>query len=499
VKNNPTFKISLIALFLFCLSCKNNDINLIDRDANLTKDEAKYTLIKDKRDIKKEQEIPELTKKENIPNISKLLISPPPPPIGSGKLISFSVTEEVPLKDVIIELGRIADIDIEVDPEIAGGIILKVKQKSLETIIERICELGKLRYSYTDGILRFEKDTPYSVTYTVDFLIDDDLWSSIQSSIQSILTNLGDEDAKIDINKPASVITIYANSKSQKKVNEYIERAKRNYSSQVLIEAKVIEVQLDDEFKAGIDWSFVSDSKGADAVTITNKTSGAKGLVSGVVDGNIFGGNLIGTLNALKTFGTTKTLSSPRIHAINNQKATLEFINTLIYFTVENETQTTTGSSTTTQNTSTSTKEEDTEGITLSITPSINLETQEITLNAVPELRVKVDEVSDPVNILNKVPVIQSRKMETSLKIKSGGIMVIGGLMSENTTNTDNGIPFLMDIPVLGYFFKSKEKDLKVVETVIFLKATIVDSEGGIDQYDKDFYKAYSSERRPLF
>lgn len=496
--SNHNFKVFSIALFLFCLSCNSNGVDLIDRDANLTRNEAKYALIKDRRGKKKPETL-ELTKKETIPEISKLIVSPPPPPIGSGKLISFSVTEEIPLKDVIIELGRIADIDIEVDPAISGGIILKVKEKSLETIIERICELGNLRYSYTDGILRFENDTAYSVDYTVDFLINDDLWNSIQTSIQSILVNAGDKEAKTNINKPASMITVYANSKSQKKVADYIQKAKRNYSAQVLIEAKIVEVKLDDEFNAGIDWSFLNTSSTQDSLTITNTTTPEKGLISGVLNNKVFGGTLTNTIRALQTFGTTKTISSPRIHAINNQEAKLEFVNTLIYFTVERDTEQVTGTTAVSTVSETSTKEEETEGVMLTITPSINLKTQEITLRAVPELKVKVGDQVDPIEADNKIPIIQSRKMTTSVKLKSGGVMVIGGLMKESTENTDTGVPGLSKIPFLGYLFKAKAKDAEITETVIFLKATIVDSDGGVDKYDRDFYEKYSSEKRPLF
>lgn len=501
MRENHKFKLFLTILLLFCFSCKNDlnrKIKVLDKDDGLTRDELKYSIMKDKRDTKDKNEIPELSQKENIPNISKLLISPPPPPIGSGKLISFSVTEEVPLKDVIIELGRIADIDLEVDPEISGGIILKTKQKPLEVIIERICELGNLRYSYTDNILRFEKDNPYNVNYEVDFLISDTLWTSIQASIQNILTNSGDTRAKLNVNKEASVISIYTDSKAQRKVADYIKQARRNYSSQVLIEAKILEVQLDEEYQAGINWGFVNNSATADSFTITNATTPERGLISGVMANDIFGGDLTTTMKALETFGTIKTLSSPRIHAINNQEAKLEFTNTLVYFSVERDV--TAATDTTAQVTEyTTIKEEDTEGITLTITPSINLNTQEITLDVVPELRVSTGTVEDPnPDIENAVPLIQVRKMTTSLKLKSGGIMVIGGLMSETTTNNENGVPFLNDIPIIGYLFRAKNKDLKIIETVVFIKATIVDSDGNVDKYDKEFYDRFSPDRRPL-
>jgi hypothetical protein len=502
VKYNPTFKpiLAAIALF-FCFSCNTDNFNsaTIDKDGTMTRDDLKYSIVKDTRKIKEETQEKEraLLKEKNIPNISKLVASPPPPPIGNGRLISFSVTEEVPLKDVLIELGRIADIDIEVDPAITGGIILRITKQPLDLVIQRICILGKLRYSYVNNILRFERDTPYNMNYTVDFLINDDLWSSIQTSIQNILTNSEDANAKININKQANLINIYANERMQEKVQAYIREAKRNYSAQVLIEAKIVEVSLTDSFQAGIDWN-ISDNKGHRSVAVSalpTFASSESAVFSGIIDNS----SLSATIQALEKFGAVKTLSSPRIHAINNQQAELEFITTLVYFSVERDvTSATEHSGEKTQYTTT--KLEDYEGITLKIIPSINLDSQEITMNVIPELRSKTGTVSDPnPNITNEVPLIQTRKMKTSLKLKSGGIMVIGGLMNNSSVDEDRGVPFLSKTPVLGWLFKSTKRHMVVTETVIFLKASIVDSSGSIDRYDRDFHNKFSTEKRPFF
>jgi len=494
--------LALIIIFCFVISCGYSP--KVDNYAGLTRDDFRYTLTKKPGDKKDKVEI---TKNPpSIPKISKLLVSPPPPPIGNGELISFSVTEEVPLKDVLIELGRVADLDIEVDPEITGGIILKVEKKPLKTVIERICDLGSLRYTYTDGILSFAQDTPYTKHYTVDFLIGDSIWGSLESSMQEILTNNGDEDAKIDINKNASLISIYANSFSQIALVAYMDMVKESYSAQVLIEAKVVEVKLNDDFRTGIDWSMTeidsnSSIHGTNLGTLKTMNY-ADGQTSAAIvapfstslNHRFFGENLTATIRALETFGTTRTLSSPRVHAINNQEATLDFTNTLVYFSIETEQDTETDSSTTT-----ATKQEEDIGVKLTITPSINTKEQTITLDVLPELSVKADEVTDPTNSLNKVPVIQTRKMDTSLKLKSGETMVIGGLMNESSSNSDVSVPFLGRIPILGWLFSYKSRSTEVTETVIFIKATIIDQDNPLKQYDKDFYKKFSTEKNKLF
>ena len=470
----------------------------------------------------------------DAPNISKLLATPPPPPIGNGELISFSITEEVSLKDVLIELGRLAEIDIQIDPKIDTGIILKVTEKPINVVIDKICELANLKYEYTDGILKVERDLPYTKNYQIDILVDHQLWTDLETSIQYLLdifpvkqqesaNTIGDVvvspivddtsnnpmEQRVSINKAANIISVYANSRAQKAIESYIEQAKRNYSTQVLIEAKVVEVKLNDEYRAGINWTVTEDTgkvskpteDGGEGEPILNtllNIVGAGGSTSGLVSGTIdkaFGNNknLNVVIDAMQTFGDTKTLSSPRISTLNNQKATLDFVNTIVYFSIEKEeedTTTTTGTNTKTEYTST--KQEEEVGVKLEITPTIDLKNNEVVLTVKPELSSLVGYVEDPVTPGNKVPQIQKRTLETSLRIGSGDIMVIGGLMSETLNNSSNGIPFLMSIPLLGNLFKSKSNSKEMVETVIFIKATIVNRDNSIGRRDRQFYKEFA-------
>ena len=130
----------------------------------------------------------------SIPEASSILSTPTPSSIMSDKLISISVTEDIPLKDVLIELSRLADVDMEIDPRIDGGIILRVKDKPFKDVIERVVNLGGLRYSARDGVMRVERDTPYKIDYPVDFL---NVTRSSESSINVDTQGLGGSDAEL--------------------------------------------------------------------------------------------------------------------------------------------------------------------------------------------------------------------------------------------------------------------------------------------------------------
>ena len=351
--------ITYIILCLFISSCSTIKTNVIESNddidswRNIKRQDVKNILL----DIKNDYPTEELVDQQQYLDVSRLLATPPPPPIGNGKLISFSITEEVPLKDVFIELGRLADVDIQIDPQISTGIILKVTDKPLNVVLDKICDIANLKYEYNEGILKVERDLPYIVDYDVDILVEHELWNDIQSSIEYLLsvnpiqsqttsstddmsigniTNTTDIEQQIVVNKAASIISVYANSKAQKAVSTFIKKAKENYASQVLIEAKVVEVKLNDSYKAGINWTLTKNTTDADGnpiidtlMTIVGAGGSTSGLTNTTFNKKINSKDLNVVIDAMQEFGDTKTLSSPRISALNNQKAKLDFINTL--------------------------------------------------------------------------------------------------------------------------------------------------------------------------
>lgn len=452
------------------------------------------------------------------PSVSKLIISPPPPAIGGDKIISFSVTDQVPLKDVLIELGRVAGIDVDLDSNISGGIILNAKNRPLKEVIDRISSLGQLRYSYKNGVLYFERDTPYMKNYFVDYLSGGSVWSDVESNIAAILASSSgssssttsesgsesssSESSSFTSNKSAGIISLYATEKQHEAVSKYLKDVEKYASAQVLIEAKVVEVTLNKEYNTGINWS----SFGAKNNIVSTNSYTAGGPFS-YVAGELFNSDITASISALETFGVAKAISSPRVNAMNNQKATLDFSETLIYFTISTSQSTTSSTTPATVATVTATKNEVPVGVQITITPSINLATKEVTLDIQPKLSVNSGRtVADPsvnpntgASLGNTVPIIKTRSLSTIAKVHSGNILVIGGLMSDTTTNTDTGIPFIARIPIIGWLFKSVSKESDVVETVIFIKATIVNSSTPTGKTDRNFQEKFDPSKRRFF
>lgn len=511
----------LSALALGALSCAQGRVDPFDVNSGLTKSEIEDAMLK-RKDKKTEAE-KKSAPKNVAPKISSLVIAPPPPVLGGDKIISFSVSDQVPLKDILIELGRIANIDVDIDSSVSGSIIINAKDRPLKEVIDRIATLGGLRYSYKNGVLFFENDSPYIKNYFVDYLIAGTLWGEVESNIKAIMeagearliAAAAPQDpnnptnqvrgASLTSNKSAGIISVYGSDKQHQAVAKYLKDVEKYASAQVLIEAKVVEVTLSKEFAAGIDWSW-ADSENA----ISNKGNFRVGNTSQPYITAILGAksSIAANVKLLEQFGNAKALSSPRITTMNNQNASLNFSENLIYFTIQTNASTVAGlNNPTTIAAVMATKNEIPIGVRLSITPSINVATNEVVLEVEPTLSVNSGrEVDDPsVNPLtgeslgNKIPIVKTRTIKTSAKIQSGSVLVIGGLMSDTTADTDVGVPFLSRIPLLGNFFKYSSKATQIVETVIFIKATIVDSSGYLAKEDRELQEKFDVNKRKFF
>ena len=268
-------------LCLFIASC-SGDFDAaklsgdIDGDLGYSRDEFREKLIP-KRDMKAEEFAERRRNRApKIPEISDILTAPSVPDQVPDQLVSLSVTEDVPLKEVLVELGRMADVDMEIDPAISGGIIMSVKDRPFKDVIERIVRLGGLRYSIEQGVVKVQRDNPYQMSYEVDFLnllrenesstsVDTNslgssenqspsgttstltsstkggVWESIESAIKNIIgftertsskeigtssdaESVADAGTLLQINQSAGIISVVATERQHKKIAGYLEQ-----------------------------------------------------------------------------------------------------------------------------------------------------------------------------------------------------------------------------------------------------------------------------------
>jgi Flp pilus assembly secretin CpaC len=517
------------------------DYQNFDNEANLTQNDIEKIFnkninknnssLKHKSTSNKNQNTPNEVKVANVPQFSRIIMSPPPPKIGGDKMISFSTTDQVPLKDALLELGRVANIDIDIDKNIDARIILNAKNRPLTEVLDRVASLANIRYSYKNGVLYFEEDKHYNKNYFVDFLSNSNIWENVEENIKEIINNSTRERAtdnkdqntsnggSVKINKNAGLISVFANSQQHQNIEKYLKDVLAGSSSQVLIEAKVIEVTLGKDFQTGINWNYLGTKVGQLLTELPSSLIPVSSVFSNyyysdtpkpalTLTMTLDKQNIDFTMRFLEQFGTMRALSSPRIGAMNNQESILDFSEKYIYFTVE-ATQSTavapSGNTGPSQNTTVLTykKEEESIGTKLKITPSINIEEKEISLIIEPTLSTKVGDVLEPsinpsngASLNNKIPLIKTRKLNTTAKIKSGEVLVIGGLLNESSINNYVGVPFFSRIPFIGALFRYKIKNTQTIETVIFIKATIIDKYNGVSKTDKLFHDKFTIDNK---
>lgn len=286
----------------------------------------------------------------------------------------------------------------------------------------------------------------------------------LQPKIQETLTK-GVGNIKVDERTNKIAVTDYPSKLDEiaKIINAFDEK-----TPQVLIDAQIIEIKPSDKFEMGIDWDYWIeknfDMKAALPIGTTNR------LILGTPSTTPAGkGEYKAILDLLRTIGDTKILSSPRIMTINNQEAKILVGTRDAYIT---STTSQSGDSTVT---SQSVNFVDV-GIKLYVTPTINRDGF-VTMKIKPEISsaVRTDITSE--GSTTQIPIVTTSEAETSVIVKDGITIIIGGLRKDEKTKTVKKIPLLGDIPGLGLFFKSTSDEVKKTELVILLTPHIVSGE----------------------
>jgi MSHA biogenesis protein MshL len=345
-----------------------------------------------------------------------------------------------------------------------------------------------------------------------------DFWESLTQTLQTIV---GEGAGKsVIVNPQAGVVVVRALPSELRSVESYLKAVRLAVDRQVMLEAKIIEVTLNEQFQAGVNWArftnrgaggvlepgaalattgSISNSSLAASVAnralATNPTAGT--LLQGVPGGALLGlafqtDNFAGVLTFLESQGSVQVLSSPRIATLNNQKAVLKVGTDEFFITnVTGGTTTTTGAVAGTTGTNTFptlTLRPFFSGVALDITPQID-EDSNIILHIHPSVS-DVQEQDRQVNLGTlfggtvTLPLARSTVSETDSIVKVGdsNIVAIGGLMKVDITNDQSGVPFLQNIPIAGQAFRSNRRTAVKKELVILIKPTVVQSDRDLQQ-----------------
>ena len=303
-----------------------------------------------------------------------------------------------------------------------------------------------------------------------------DFWLELKETLKALV---GDKNGRSVVVSPqAGLVTLRAMPNEIDAVKKFLKNTQENLRRQVIIEAKILEVTLNDDYQQGVRWTEVLGHAGSTDISFATSGTIAGNAISATIGGatglGFTNADFSGVIQLLSTQGNVQVLSSPRITATNNQKAVIK-VGEDEYFVTEVSTTTTTGTSTTT------TPEVELtpffSGIALDVTPQID-KSGEVILHVHPSVTI-TDEQTKTIRLSDDdfvLPLAQSsvRESDTIVRAKSGEIVVIGGLIETRKTDLESKTPLLGDIPLVGELFKSKSEATQKKELVIMLKPIVV-------------------------
>ncbi|ATP91959.1 MULTISPECIES: pilus (MSHA type) biogenesis protein MshL [Aeromonas] len=317
---------------------------------------------------------------------------------------------------------------------------------------------------------------------------NNDYWTDLRDSLQTLI---GTGEGRAVITSPqAGLVTVRAYPKELKAVREFLDQSGEHLKRQVVLEARILEVSLNEGYEQGVDWSGLSASwDGGKGITgggslmdspIASTPNQIFRALGGGAGFTISDGNFNVAVSLLKTQGDVNTLSSPRVTATNNQKAVIK-VGTDEYFVTNASTTTTTSGTSAPIVTPNVELTPFFSGIALDVTPQID-EQGKVLLHIHPSV-IDTEEQSKTISVGTADPLVlplaksSIRESDTVVQANNGDIIVIGGLMKTDRQEIVSKVPLLGDIPWVGEAFTNRRESNRKVELVILLKPTVVEKD----------------------
>jgi MSHA biogenesis protein MshL len=448
--------------------------------------------------------------------ITQLDLNQPHPELD-GQRISLGFSEPTPINDILLLLVRDTRLSIIPDPSLDQTFLGDIKNVSIREALDLILEPLGLDYRIRGQIIRVFPRELETRFYSIDYVITQRSGSrSIagttgasgsnlglggtgqQSSLvaggggiagsggggasggstsqvsgtdsPNLYTDLGEgvkallsAEGRMNLDRTAALLQVTDRASRLTRIEQYLEAVMLRVTRQVQIEAKVIEVELRDEFSAGINWRAVLGGLTNNATasqTLAPATSGGFTLALNV-------GDFSALLNAFAAQGKVNVLSSPRITAMNNEPAVMRIGTQDVFFTTTTQIDAQSGQIVQ----STVTPQSLTEGVVLSVTPQISADGI-IHMNINPSITERTGVATSRLG--DQVPIISVRETDTLVRVRQGETIVIAGLMQDRASVDTTKIPVIGDVPLVGNLFKRTEKSRRKTDLVILLTPTVM-------------------------
>ncbi|NOX97690.1 MAG: hypothetical protein GXO98_06520 [Nitrospirae bacterium] len=368
------------------------------------------------------------------------------------------------IQDLLRLLAKEEKLNIIPGEDVKGTVSVSFTNVTVWDALDAI--LKNLGYSYIkeDNIIRIVSK-PQLVSRT--FILE----SASGEGLEAQLTKFLSGEGKIVVNKEQNSLMVVDFPENVDRISQYVQMIDLG-QRQVMIEAKIVEINLDREQELGINWTWADpDFSGWSGLTGTvSQSLSASTNVFNLTAGN---NHITAGLQAMINEGKANLLSAPRVATMDGEQATIKVLKQIPY--VKTVTSYESGIPIVTEEV-----EFRKAGITLEVTPQIT-PTGFIKMKIHP----KIDQLTGWTETTDPQPIIDTREAETQVRVKNGQTIILGGLLTDNNKNTAKKVPFLGDIPILGFAFRHTKKTNEKIELLIFITPRIL-TEGNIETVTKE-------------
>lgn len=311
-----------------------------------------------------------------------------------------------------------------------------------------------------------------------------DVFEELQAGIETLLSDAG----KLNIDRKAGLVQATDYPSHLDKIAVYIEAYETRALRQVRIVAKILEVELREEFSAGIDWSLVLKDAG-NAVAITQRLAPTRGSGAFTMGVNIK--DFTGLLEAFAGQGRVNVMASPWVMAMNNEPAVMRVGTQDVYFVTTSQVDASSGQILQTV----VTPQTINEGVTLSVTPQITADGV-INMSIMPSITERTGTATSRLG--DQVPIVSVRETDTLVRVHEGETIVIAGLMQDRASTDISKVPILGDVPLVGGLFRREERSKRKTDLVILLTPTVMTRDEITASSSADEQRLYEAQRKPV-
>jgi MSHA biogenesis protein MshL len=461
--------------------------------------------------------------------------------------ISLSFAEPIAVRELLLLLVRDTNLSLVPDPDVDGTFAGELKNVTLRQALDLILQPLGLEFQFAENVLRVSKRQMETQIFHINYVasrragsrgsgsggfagaglggvggggfgagsfggagfgtgsgfgiggtgnggfggsqasVSSTDYGDVFDEIKEGLATLMSPDGKHNLDRKAGLLQIIDYRSNLDRVAQYLEAVESRVLRQVQIQAKVLEVELRDEYSAGIDWSAVFRSAG-NSVRVTQRLAPTRGNSAFTVGVNIR--DFTGLLDAFAAQGKVNVMASPRVMAMNNEPAVMRVGTQDVFFVTTAQTDATTGQILQTV----VTPQSITEGVVLSVTPQIGADGI-IHLSITPSITERTGTATSRLG--DQVPIVAVRETDTMVRVHEGETVVIAGLMQDRSLSEKTKVPVLGDLPLVGGLFQRQERAKRKTDLVILLTPMIMSPGEIAASTAADLQRIYEEQKAP--